>query len=192
MTLDERIKQVLEVKSEWPGSKGQLWDRISTQLNHKRPWWQRQNLWLGAAAAAIVMLAFMVQTVLSPMPPELPEPQLLRSMPALFSEEITLEQALALPVGAPVELVLEVYPLMDVPSLGAPTLQVWAIGVDGMEALVEETTLAIDKDTSLLTVLAPANPGLYRLIIQGMLQEGTEYYGIYAEQQIELYQEEGR
>lgn len=192
MTLDERIKQVLEAKSEWPGSEGQLWDRVSAQLNYKSPWWQRQNLWLGGAAAAIVILAFVVQTVLSPMPPELPESQLLRTMPALFFEDIALEQPLVLPAGAPVELLLEFYPLKDDPSLGAPTLQVWAMDVDGMEALVEETPLTIHKDTSLLAVITPKNPGSYRLVVQGMLQEGTEYYGIYAEQQIELYQEEGR
>lgn len=192
MTLDQRIKQVLEAKSEWPGSEGQLWDRVSSQLKYKRPWWQRQNLWLGGAAAAIVILAFMVQTVLSPMPPELPEPQLLRSMPALFFEDIALEQPLVLPAGAPVQLMLEFYPLSGDPSLGAPTLQVWARDADGMEALVKETPLTTRKDTSLLAVVTPENPGSYRLVVQGMFQEGTEYYGIYAEQQIELYQEEGR
>ena len=191
MTLDEKIKQALEINSEWKGSSDQLWQSISTQLGQKKRWWQRQNLWLGTAVAATVLLFFMVQAIRSPLPPELPEADMPLRMQT-FSSFMVMDEPLMLQKGAPLELVLERFPLLDDQAEQNLTLLIFKVEEDGTEVLSEEVSLPPLGDTTILSVTTPTELGTYRILLQGTVHENGEFYSVFAEQRITLYDEEGR
>lgn len=70
MNFEEKIEQSLKVNSEWSGSADSLWEKIQVELPRKTPWWQKQQVWYGTAAAAVLVLALFLKVIITPLPPE--------------------------------------------------------------------------------------------------------------------------
>lgn len=182
MTLDERIRKALRANSKWQGSPEELWGRISSQLN-KEAKRSRQPLWLGTAAAAVVLLALLLHTVWNPLPPQPPEVEQAAPMRMLSSALPELEPRVVR-AGGEIQLALDIHLAGGVPET-QPQLEIWK--EDGQEsALVSELDLSgveLLRD-GFLTITAPSEPGSYRLVVRGTVKEQNELYGIYAEETI--------
>ena len=65
MGFDEKVAESLRENSQWLGSPDKMWAEIQDELNEKIPWWRKQQLWLGTAVAATILLVFLFQGVLT-------------------------------------------------------------------------------------------------------------------------------
>ena len=185
MTFDQQIKKTLEKNSEWPGSSDQLWERISTQLEQKKRPWHKQPFWLGTAVAAILLLALMVQSIRSPLPPETPTPEMLSRMQSFSTIMLSVEPR-SVNVGEQLELPLDIY-LTEESEPEHAQLLIWKTS-DTEDLLVSE--LLLDGSELFvqgsLDVDAPTEPGTYRLVVQGLTHQEGQAYAIYAEETIRV------
>ncbi|MFY9359973.1 MAG: hypothetical protein WBM05_04625 [Limnochordia bacterium] len=189
MNLDERIREALRANSQWPGSPDELWQRISSQLQPK-PKRSRQPLWLGTAAAAVLVLVFVFQAVWNPQPPPLPEAEEAVPMRMLTAVLPPSGPQLVQP-GEVVELTLDAH-LSSQGAPAPPRLEIWQEG-DAEEVLVMERGLSGGElvETRLLTVQAPEEPGSYRLVVRGTVEEQGQLLEIYGEKSIVVAAAEG-
>ncbi len=182
MALDEEIKRALEQNSTWDGSADQLWENIAAKLQPGKSWWQRGPFWLGTAAATL-LLTFVLRTSL--LAPAVPEPEFaprMQTFTALMADEprrVRSEERLEIP--------LELHPLPLEFSKGQqPRLLIWQVNGEEMEELRGELPLATEElvGPTLLMVDAPADPGTYRLVVQGVLQKEDGPYEVSGELKI--------
>ena len=189
MNLDDRIREELRANSQWTASTEELWQRISSQLqpNPKR---SRQPLWLGTAAAAELVLVIVFQAVWTPQPPPLPEAE----------EAVTMRMLTAvLPPSGPqlvqtgevVELTFDAH--LSRQGAPAPPRQKIRQEGDAEEVLEMERGLSGGElvETRLLTVQAPEEPGSYRLVVRGSVEEQGQLLEIYGEKSIGVAAAEG-
>lgn len=186
MTFDEQIKRTLQENSEWSGSPQELWSKIRAELQPKKRWWQRPPLWLGSAAAAVVLF-ILLQAVWNPLPPATPqdqEPSQMQTFTALFAapepEQAAPGAELEIPVHvhlAPVEQ--EPLSLIVVRQEAEGDTVIQELPLNGAQLLAEEV----------LPVQAPLEPGTYRLAVQGTFRAEGQLYAAWAERIIEV--EEG-
>lgn len=183
MTFDEQIKKTLEEKSQWSGSSDQLWEKVATQLDQKKPLWHRPPFWLGTAVAAMFIVAVLLQTVFSPLPPETHEAEELPRMQT-FSTIMLSPEPLFIQVGAELELALDIY-LAGEGETEYAHLLIWKLE-ELEETLITELDLNAKEllEQGSLTVSAPGEPGSYRLVVQGVARDQEQLYSIYAEQSI--------
>lgn len=181
MTFDEQIKKTLKENSQWPGSSEQLWDKVSSQLEPRKRLWLRPPFWFGTAVAAMLLVAVLVKTVFSPLPPTLPE---VEEMPRMqtFSAVMLPVEPISVQAEAELGLALDIYLVAEEEPEYAQLL-VWQI--DELEETLH-TKIDLEADYLLeqgsLTVEVPRNAGTYRLVVQGVVQDQNQLYGIYAEQ----------
>ncbi len=189
MTLDERIKQALRKNSQWEGSAEALWAQIASQLEEK-PKPKRQPLWLGTAAAAVLVMALVLQAVWSPHPPEPQLPQADKSAELrLFSTALPPIPREAVPGGGTVELVLEVH-LTPAGTPSPPQLEIWQEGTEPALVIQEELDGAQLLREGVLIVQAPSEPGSYRLVVHGSVPGEGQLYAIYGEKLVEVAEPE--
>lgn len=183
MTFDEQIKKTLRENSEWLGSPQELWDKIAKELEPKKRWWQRPPLWLGSAAAAVVLL-FLLQGVWNPLPPTVPENQEPIQMKTFTALIAAPEPEQAAP-GAELELPVDIYltpthegtlSLIMVKQEAEGETIVQELSLDGTQLLAEQV----------LKVQAPLELGTYRLTVQGTFQAEGQLYSAWAEKIIEV------
>lgn len=187
-TLDEKIEQTLQKNSEWSGSADALWGTISNQLQQPRTTkhpWKHRPLWFGAAAAATVFLAFMLHSMFTPstLPPALPEPQEMARMQtfsvAMLPEPEVYRQ------GEQVELAFDTYLASEWEQDQMLRLVIWT-EVEGEQIPTGE--LPIRKEDILgqhsLSIESPDEPGLYRLMLEGLFVHEGQRMAVFAEKTI--------
>lgn len=173
MVLDRKIKQALEQNSEWNGSADGLWENIAVQLQPARRWWQLGRFWLGTAAAALLLGLVLRTSLAPPAMPELEPAPRMQTFSALMAEELSIQG------GEKLEIALDIFLLTDQSdAIEGLRLLIWEKEDGRGEKLWAEHALAEDGlfETSLLMASAPAEPGTYRLVVEGqMLHDGLVY-----------------
>ncbi|MDI9423021.1 MAG: hypothetical protein QM451_12450 [Bacillota bacterium] len=186
--FDEQITETLRAKSEWPGSADALWGRISSDLDQPRSKWRRKRLWVGMATAATIFLAFMIHTMLTPLPPDPPDPQFSRlASPEAFSLFMVPEEIQTVLPGEEVQIALGSYFTPEGDDDRDLRLVIWR-SLHSEEVLVEERLLEEDEilGQSVLWVVSPTEPGLYRFVVEGTLLTEGERMTLAAEQTIRV------
>jgi len=178
MTLDERIKEALQANSTWSGSPDELWAKVAAQLPPKRQRW-RQPFGLGTAAAAVLVLAFVLYAVWNPNPPS---PPVVEDAPQLrmFSAVLPAFEPLLVEGGAEIELAVDVSLAAD-STERPPHLEIWAEGEERSLTAVMDLDGGALLRTRSLTVQAPEEPGSYRLVVSGAVQEAGQLYQVHGE-----------
>lgn len=185
-TFDEQIKQTLKDNSQWPGSADDLWKSISSQLESEKPSRRPKPIWFGAAAAATIFLAFLLQTTLPTVPPAVPEvfeaPQL-----RTFTMSMMVEEPLVVRSEEEVELTLNIYPALDSDLEEKLLLATWEETEFG-EVLVEERQLSPDDilGHDAILVKAPQAAGSYRLVLDGVFRDQGEFMVVFAEEKVHV------
>ena len=186
-TLDDKIEQALQENSEWCGSADALWGKISSQLqpeSTKLPW-KRRPLWFSVAAAATVLLAFMLHTMFTPAPlhPTIPEPTEMPRMQT-FSIAMLPEPEVYHP-GAQVELAFDTYLAHEWDHDQVPHLIIWK--EVGMEQILTNE-LPVREEQIIgqhsLSVESPDEPGLYRFVLEGTFLYEGQRTAVFAEKTI--------
>ncbi len=183
-TLDDKIEQTLKDHSKWSGSEDALWGRIATQLQPgpTKLHWRRKPMWIGAAAAT-VLLAFMLHSMYSPLPPNVPEmTDLSRMQPFSLSMLVGPEVYRA---GEDIELTLYSSPYDALEPEHAIRVLVWK-QVDLEETLACEILLGAEevRGQDSLWIQGPSEEGLYRLVVEGTFTHDGERIRLYAEKTI--------
>lgn len=191
MTFDEKIVQSLQENTQWRGSPDLLWKEVQSQLPKQTPWWKRQRLWFGTAVAATMFMVFLIQSVLTPPPPVPGEPEIEPQMRSFAVSFIAEEPLIVIPkseVSLPFDLVVEEGPEV----FHSPTLMIMELG-EGSGVFFQEIALS-NEELALqsLTVLAPDQPGSYRVAIQGTIVQGEQVYTLHGEREILVQEEKGR
>ncbi|NLJ80060.1 MAG: hypothetical protein GX335_03435 [Firmicutes bacterium] len=194
MADEKRIKEALEINSRWSGSADQLWARISPRLRPKGPWRQQRQFWLGTAAAALLILAFFLKAVQSPLPPpaEPEENPQLRSFSALPEEEALLRAP-----GETIEFTLQVFPAPEGQQLGPPLLAITRLEEDQEPFLVEEIILDLEilgevsgeAASFTLALQAPGRAGFYHYRAQGSFQQDGIVYNLQGAMEVEVQED---
>lgn len=184
-TIDGKIEQTLRDHSEWSGSADALWGRISNQLQPEpaKSRWRRKPVWIGTAAAATVFLAFLLQAMYNPLPPDVPEVTDLARMKT-FSMSMVAEPE-AYPGGEDVELTLHTSPAIASEPEVAIRLFVWK-QIDLEEILAGEMLINEEeiRGRDSLWVQSPSEAGLYRLVVEGTFTDDGERIFVFAERTI--------
>lgn len=182
MIPDERISEALRTNSQWQGSPDALWAKVSEQLR-REPRRSRQPLWLGTAAAAVLILALFAQSLWKPQPPPLPdveEPVPLR----MFSVPVPLPEPQIVQGGAELKLVLTMEPGAAGEEEG-PILEIWPEKEGASPAILELTARGAQLlQDGYLMVRAPEEPGSYLMVVRGTVRDRDQLYNIYAEERI--------
>ncbi len=182
MALDEQIIEALEQNSTWNGSADRVWENIAAKLQPRKSWWQKRPLWLGTAAALLLALALRMNLP----PPAVPEPKFAPRMQTFTA--LMPDEALHVQGGERIEIALDLRLLLaESETTQPPRLAIWRVNTaEGGEELQAEHPLAAADlvGDSVLTLNAPADPGTYRLIVQGVLQKEDGLYAISGEQRI--------
>lgn len=184
-TFDETIEQTLRQNSEWSGSADELWSKVSSQMQAEpeKRIWTRKPFLFGAATAATVFLAFMLHTMITSVPPDVPQVEEIAPFQT-FRIMMLEEPEIYLP-GEPVELVLSSYPMTETEPSQSPRLFIWRQG-DEEEMLAGEVLLDEEKISgqSSLVITSPVDPGLYRLVVEGSFTAGEQRFTVFAEKTI--------
>ncbi|HBG00296.1 MAG TPA: hypothetical protein DDW87_01805 [Firmicutes bacterium] len=187
-TFEEKIEQTLREKSQWPGSSDDLWQRVSSQLKPEKPRWIQRRVWFGVAAAATVFLVFMVHTMLTPLPPEITDPELTeRPRIQSFSMPMPSEKVRTVLPGEKVQIALDRYPASEWDQEQLPRLTIWK-DVDSEQILQAERLLREDEilGQSFLVVRSPTEPGVYRFVVEGTFTLVGEHTVVFAEETIRV------
>lgn len=202
MDLDQKIKKSLDLKSEWHGSTTQMWADISSELQTKRPWWKKQQLWFSTFAAAAVILILFLQTnkPISPpstvADPESAHHQISDGLPKVASfSTMIVEEPLAVEPNEKIHLSLSHWPALESDEPDKITFSILHIEeITGSESLIEEI-IVNEEDLDLkndFVVIAPEKSGTYRLVIEGNLEIDETIHTIHASKLIEVSTEKGR
>ena len=105
--------------------------------------WTRKPFLFGAATAATVFLAFMLHTMITSVPPDVPQVEEIAPFQT-FRIMMLEEPEIYLP-GEPVELVLSSYPMTETEPSQSPRLFIWRQG-DEEEMLAGEVLLDEKKN----------------------------------------------
>lgn len=180
--FEQRIEQVLNENSEWPGSADEMWIEISSQLQPeaKKRLWTSRPAWLGAAATATVLLAIMLHTVSTPVPPETPDTAEISPM-RTYNFSMLAEPQVHHP-GDQVEIALNSFPAAEPEKDFGLRLIVWQDS--GTEQIIVSETV-LDDEALLgrpsLTVSAPTEPGIYRFVVEGTIRDGSGFSQVFAD-----------
>ena len=184
MTFDEQIKRTLQENSEWTGSADVLWEKVASRLKQEQRWWMRRPLWLSTVAAATVLLAVMVHSMLTPPPRQAPEPAEFSRMQT-FSALMLPEESLVVQKEEPLELALDIYLAAPGDAKRQPLLLLWKQEESG-DVLAGEYVLS-DEDLfgkTFLAIKAPAESGSYRVVVQGTFYHEEQLYVVFTEKSI--------
>ena len=177
MTFEEKIYHALNQNSQWTGSPDTMWEEISAELPKKTPWWKQNQLWIGTMAAAVLLLVLFSQIGEPPPPVETEqEPVLMRSF--MVEPERIMEAA----SDEVINMTVELTPVLK-DGTSSPFVHLYKIGPDGNGETVSKTALEnweslewTGRETAEITVpvQAPAEPGLYYISIEGVVQRNGE------------------
>lgn len=185
MSLDHKIEEALLAKTEWDGSADQLWHNISRELKPQTPWWQKQSLWFVPTIAAAVVIFFVFQSTLSPLPPTNPE---LENVPKLrmFSAPMDQLSPINVEAGSTFDLQLEVNSLQTEMVEPKAKFSLWKQVEGEADELIREQPILQDEliNQGVLPVQVPLQNGRYKLLAQGQLELDGDLFSIYAEQEI--------
>jgi hypothetical protein len=140
------------------------------------------------ATAATIFLAFMIHTMLTPLPPDPPDPQFSRlASPEAFSLFMVPEEIQTVLPGEEVQIALGSYFTPEGDDDRDLRLVIWR-SLHSEEVLVEERLLEEDEilGQSVLWVISPTEPGLYRFVVEGTLLTEGERMTLAAEQTIRV------
>lgn len=181
--FDEKVAESLRENSQWLGSPDKMWAEIQDELNEKIPWWRKQQLWLGTAVAATILLVFLFQGVLTPLPPVPTEPEMAPQMRSL-AVQFVAEEPLVVNPGDEISIVLELS-LEEVDGVPLPTTLIVTELGEGSGVTFQEVTLNGEAISSRsFTVLAPQKAGPYLIAVQGTIMQDGQLYKVHGEQEI--------